>query len=259
VGNRRVRDSASLASLLDSWLLHLRAERKSPKTVKVYGDGVRRFLAWCKASGSQALLDRPTVNAFITDLLDNGAEPATARSRHLSLKRFSAWLAEEEEIPRDELFGSKPPKLDVKVVPVLTEDQLSKLLKVCAGKDFRAVRDTAIIRLMIETGARAGEVIAMTIDDMDLARGSAVVRRGKGGKGRRIPIGPQASRSIDRALGSGPPRGVRRREATGRRGGRGHRRVRPRQERDRPADPGRRGTNRRRAGIDRRQPGPVAR
>jgi integrase/recombinase XerD len=206
VGNRRVRDSANpgrvtdLASLLDSWLLHLRAERKSPKTVKVYGDGVRRFLAWCRASDSDALLDRPTVNAFITDLLDNGAEPATARSRHLSLKRFSAWLTEEEEIPRDELFGSKPPKLDVKVVPVLTEEQLTKLLKVCAGKDFRDVRDTAIVRLMIETGARAGEVIAMTLDDIDLTRGSAVVRRGKGGKGRRIPIGPQASRSIDRYL-----------------------------------------------------------
>lgn len=157
-------------------------------------------MVWCKETSQPATLDRPTVNAFITDLLDNGAEPATARSRHLSLKRFSAWLAEEEEIPRDELFGSKPPKLDVKVVPVLTEEELSKLLRVCAGKDFRDVRDTAIVRLMLETGARAGEVIAMTLDDIDLTRGSAVVRRGKGGKGRRIPIGPQTGRAIDRYL-----------------------------------------------------------
>jgi site-specific recombinase XerD len=186
--------------LLDSWLLHLRAERKSPKTVKVYGDGVRRFLVWCKDSGHEPFLDRPTMAAFLTDLLDNGAEPATARSRHLSVKRFSAWLAEEEEIPSDELFGSKPPKLDVKVVPVLTEDEITRLLKACAGKDFREIRDTAIIRLMIETGARAGEVIAMTLDDIDLTRGSAVVRRGKGGKGRRIPIGPQTGRAVDRYL-----------------------------------------------------------
>jgi integrase len=71
---------------------------------------------------------------------------------------------------------------------------------VCQGKDFRDRRDEAIVRLMIETGARAGEVVAMTLDDVDLGHGSAVVRRGKGGKGRRIPIGPRTSASIDRYL-----------------------------------------------------------
>jgi len=157
-------------------------------------------LAWCANSDCDTNLDRPTVNAFIASLHDAGLEPATVRSRHLALKRFSAWLFDEEEIPRDELLGTKPPKLDVKVVPTLTEDQITKLLKACAGKDLRDRRDEAIVRLMIETGARAGEVIAMTLDDVDLSRGSAVVRRGKGGKGRRIPIGPRTSASIDRYL-----------------------------------------------------------
>jgi site-specific recombinase XerD len=188
--------------LLDSWLLHLRAERKSPETVKAYGDGVRRFLAWCAAQDASCVLDRPTVNAFITSLLDAGLEPSTVRSRHLALKRFSAWLFEEEEIPSDELLGSKPPKLDQKIVPTLDEDQITRLLKACAGKDLRDRRDEAIIRLMLETGARAGEVVAMTLDDVDLSRGSAVVRRGKGGKGRRIPIGPRTSSAIDRYLRS---------------------------------------------------------
>ncbi|GAA1262517.1 hypothetical protein GCM10009609_26880 [Pseudonocardia aurantiaca] len=31
--------------------MSLRAERKSPATIKVYGDGVRRFLVWCDATG----------------------------------------------------------------------------------------------------------------------------------------------------------------------------------------------------------------
>jgi site-specific recombinase XerD len=202
VGNRRVRDSASVdpAALLDSWLLHLRAERKSPETVKAYGDGVRRFLAWCSAEGVPPVLDRPTVNAFITSLLDKGAEPSTARSRHLALRRFSAWLLDEGEIPSDQLVGSKPPKLDQKIIPVLTEGQIQALLKASQGREFRDLRDAAIIRLMIETGARAGEVVLLTLDDIDLTRGSVVIRRGKGGKARRVPVGPQTSRSIDRYL-----------------------------------------------------------
>src|SRR3954451_198240 len=86
-----------LAYLLSSWELALRAERKSPQTVKSYGDGVRRFLGWCAEQDRPAVLDRATVTAFIADLLDRGAEPATARSRHLALRVFSGWLLDEGE------------------------------------------------------------------------------------------------------------------------------------------------------------------
>lgn len=189
-----------LELLLSSWLLHLRAERKSPATVKQYGDGVRRFLAWADETSADPVLDRTTVNMFTTDLLDAGAEPATARSRHLALRRFSAWLLEEGELEHDELVSSKPPKLDVKVTPSLTEDELKRLIKACAGTELRERRDEAVIRLMAETGARAGEVIGLAVPDIDLARGIAVVRRGKGGKGRTVPFGPQTGRAIDRYL-----------------------------------------------------------
>ena len=47
---RRPLPPPDLRMLLGSWELHLRAERKSPQTVKAYGDGVRRFLAWCQAA-----------------------------------------------------------------------------------------------------------------------------------------------------------------------------------------------------------------
>ena len=51
-------------SLLDSWLLHLEAERKSPQTLKAYGDGVRRYLDWAADTGVDPVLDKPTVEAF---------------------------------------------------------------------------------------------------------------------------------------------------------------------------------------------------
>lgn len=187
-------------ALQDSWALHLRAERKSAQTVKTYTDGLKRFIVWCQQTGTAPDLTRPVVNAFVADLIDEGVEAATARSRQLSLRRFSAWLAEEGEIDDDLLLGLKPPKLDSKIVPELTEDQLKALIKACAGKDFWERRDEAIIRLMIETGARAGEVINMEVGDVDLAAGTVIVRRGKGGKGRRCPVGPQTCRAVDRYL-----------------------------------------------------------
>jgi site-specific recombinase XerD len=188
-----------LAVLLPSWELALRAERKSAETVKSYGDGIRRFLAWAETAGRPAVLDRATVAAFVADLLDAGAEPTTARSRQLSLRRFSAWLVDEGELERDELLGAKPPKLDVKVVEPLTEAQIKALISACSGVDpFRDRRDEAIIRFMVETGSRAGEVAALELADVDLAAGTAIVRRGKGGKGRVVPFGPQTGRALDR-------------------------------------------------------------
>jgi integrase/recombinase XerD len=189
-----------LALLLPSWELSLRAERKSPQTIKTYTDGVHRYLAWCAENDLPVALDRTQVQAFVADLLDGGAQPATARSRHLAVRRYAAWLAEEGEIATDPLVGIRPPKLDTKVVDPLTDDQLRALIAACHGTDMRDRRDEALVRLMAETGARAGEVLGMQVPDVTLAQGTAVVRRGKGGRGRVVPFGPQTTKALDRYL-----------------------------------------------------------
>jgi site-specific recombinase XerD len=191
-----------LVSLLESWAIHLRADNKAPGTLSAYLGGVRKFLRWCEAEGRPAVLDRRTVSAFVAGLLDNGDEAATAVARQLAVRRFSAWLAEEGEIARDELVGLKPPRIDVKLVHPLSEAQLRKLFDACTvGPDqFRNRRDEAIARLMNETGLRAGETVALSVADVDLAKGEVTVHRGKGGKGRRAPIGPQTVRALDRYM-----------------------------------------------------------
>jgi site-specific recombinase XerD len=185
--------------MLKSWELALRAERKSAQTIKSYGDGVRAFLRWCDKRGHSPALDREHMKAFVADLLDDGAEPATARARQLGMRRFSAWLEEEGEIDSDPLIGLKAPKLDAKVVNSLSDAELRQLIKACSGKEFRDRRDEAIVRLMSETGMRAGELIGLAVDDIDLD-GAVTVRRGKGGKGRVAPFGPHTARAIDRYI-----------------------------------------------------------
>jgi integrase/recombinase XerD len=190
-----------LDTLLDSWLLALRAERKSPATLTSYGKGVRSFLNWCETQHRPAELDRATVIAFTAGLLDDGLDANTVKSRQGSVRRFSKWLADEGEIPADQLIGVKPPKLDQKIIEPFTDPEIKALLKACTvGDPFMARRDEAIVRVMVECGLRAGEVVALTLDDLDLPGGTAVVRRGKGGRGRVVPIGPQAVRALDRYI-----------------------------------------------------------
>lgn len=189
-----------LVALLPSWELALRAQRKSPATVKSYGDAVRAFVRWCEAEGTPAVLTKPNLNGFVAGLLESGRSASTARSRQLGVRRFAEWLEEEGEIESDPLLGIKAPKLDLQVIEPLTTEELKSLLKACQGREMRDRRDEALVRFMAETGARAGEVIGLEVGDVDLKAQTAVIRRGKGGKGRIVPFGPQTGAAIDRYM-----------------------------------------------------------
>ena len=187
---------------MESWTLALTAERKSPATIRLYTDGARAFLRWresTKPSGG-FVPDKSTAQAWVADLLGNGAEPATAHARLKALRRFTAWLAEEGEVKVDPLAGIGQVRVDTKVTRALSDDELKALLATCRGRSLRDCRDTALIRFMTETGARSAETVGLQVDDIDLKLGLAVIRRGKGGRGRVVPISPQTVAAVDRYL-----------------------------------------------------------
>jgi site-specific recombinase XerD len=188
-----------IAALLPSWELALRAERKSPATLRSYLDGVNTYLRWCENTGTVGLT-KTAVQAWVADMLDGGAEAASVRTRLKGLRQFTAWAAAEGELDEDPLAGMRSPTVDVKVVQPLSTEDLQLLIKACAGKSLADRRDEALVRLMAETGARAAEVVGIQTADVDLGRGLVVIRRGKGGKGRVVPFGPQTGVAIDRYM-----------------------------------------------------------
>ena len=167
IGYHSPRAGPDFAELLGSWELHLRAERKSPHTVESYGDGVRAYLVLVRANGKPVVLDRQQLREFIDDLLT--AAPSPHRRRPSAGGPALLGLAGRGgEQDADPLLGVQSPKLDKPVIEPLTDDELRAMLKACRGPDLRDKRDEAILRLMFTTGARAGEVVALQVDDLDL-------------------------------------------------------------------------------------------
>lgn len=198
-------ETADLADLVPSWTLHLRAGRKSEGTIRTYLAGVAPYLSWCETT-ARVPLARQTLEAWTAALLDGGASAATAKTRMMAVRHFGRWLAEEGEIPDNPFERVKAPKVDEPVVPVLTDDQLRALIAACEPPkgettglpSLRHRRDEAIVRLLADAGLRAGECIALHVEDVDLVQMTAVVRRGKGGKGRTVPFNARTARAIDR-------------------------------------------------------------
>lgn len=190
-----------LADLAASFSRDLKAEGRSERTVVLYNQAIRFFSSWLTDRGRTTTLDeltRSAIRAWLADLTDRN-QASTVATRHRSLHRFCLWLLAEGEIDADPMAGMQLPRATQKPVPVLSDAELTALLKACSGKTFTARRDEAIVRILLDCGLRVSELAGLALEDVDLDRETAVVA-GKGRKMRPVYFGARTVRAIDRYL-----------------------------------------------------------
>lgn len=92
--------------------------------------------------------------------------------------------------PASELDLPRP----VRALPrtVLGRRQVERMLRKADLRTAAGVRDRAILELLYSTGMRRAELLAVELSDIDREARVVLVRRGKGRKDRRIPIGERA-------------------------------------------------------------------
>jgi len=186
--------------LLRSFERHLRAENRSDQTVATYLIALRQAEAFLTGSRGTTLAEagRADLEAYLGDLLTRRA-PATAATYYKVLKILYGWLAEEDEIPVSPMAKMRPPIVPDQPVPVIPDDGLRRLLAACAGKGFEARRDTAMIMLLLDTGARRAELVDLKLAHVDLDLDVLLVL-GKGRRERALPFGHKAGAALDRYL-----------------------------------------------------------
>jgi site-specific recombinase XerC len=90
--------------------------------------------------------------------------------RYRGLFRFCSWLVKEDELADNPMATLSPPTLQMKPVPIISDEELVALMKACAGKDFNSRRDEALIRLLLDCGVRVSEACSLKVSDIDLDR-----------------------------------------------------------------------------------------
>jgi site-specific recombinase XerD len=93
----------------------------------------------------------------------------------------------------------KPPHVPEQPVAVLSDEQLRALLATCKGNEFIERRDTALVRLLVDTGIRSSELLGLTVVDLDFEQDVALVL-GKGGRGRAVPFGNRTAEALRRYI-----------------------------------------------------------
>jgi len=200
-GNPRNLDAGSFQPMVDSWDLHLRAEKKSPKTVRTYLEAAQWLAAEYLIPAGFAGWDEVRakhVQEWIILLLGRYSD-SYANNQFRALQQFFKWRATEDpDEPRaNPMAGLKPPKIGDKLIPVFTGDELAALLGTCKGGGFQNRRDYAIISMFKDTGARLSELAGLGKDDIAPREREAVVT-GKGDKQRTIRFTYDTARALDR-------------------------------------------------------------
>jgi site-specific recombinase XerD len=77
----------------------------------------------------------------------------------------------------------------------LDPDQVERLFHSADHRSTVGLRDAAIVRLLVRLGLRAGEVAALTLDDLDWRAGQFVVH-GKGAHVSRLPLPPDVGKDL---------------------------------------------------------------
>ncbi len=188
----------------------LRARRRSPKTIKSYLEAVDLFREFAVRAGMPTTVDRVNrdhIETFIADQLERW-RPKTAQIRFGALQQFCKWCVEEGEITESPMRNMKPPSIPETLVPVVSDEDVKRLLSTCEGKraastplsdaeKFTRQRDAAVLRLFVDCGLRLSEVVGMTEGDIDWTLETVMVT-GKGARPRAVPFSARTAQAVDR-------------------------------------------------------------
>jgi len=181
-------------ALGDRFLEMLRVQRGASKhTLRAYGRTIRLFTRHVDAIDSSLVTaTRPQLRSFLFQV-GRGRSSATL-ARHVSaLKSLYRWLLRIGAVEESVAEGLQAPRVGRHLPRVLATHQTEAILD---GPSPLPVQDRAMIEVLYGAGLRVAELSALDIADVDLQTRMVTVRRGKGGKERRVPVGPPAVQAV---------------------------------------------------------------
>ena len=127
-----------------------------------------------------------------------GHNPDGIHAAYRVVRTFLYWWEVETETEgwKNPITKVKAPKLAIEPLAPVPLDAVGKMLAVCTGKDLLALRDKALLLFLLDTGARAAEVCAVNLEDVDLVGGGVIVKCGKGRKQRVVFLKQKARRAL---------------------------------------------------------------
>lgn len=193
--------SGPVELVLESYRRYLLVERGlSVITARVYVDAVRSFLVSRVLPGGRQIdlqgLRAGDVTAFVVGRCPAQSR-AAAKQTTTALRSLLVYLHLAGEIDRP-LAGAVPSVAGWRLAGLpkgLEPGQVQALLASCDRGTVSGRRDFAILTMLARLGMRAGEIAALSLDDVNWRAGEITIR-GKGDRRERLPLPADVGQAI---------------------------------------------------------------
>ncbi|MEE9288943.1 MAG: tyrosine recombinase XerC [Bacteroidota bacterium] len=187
--------------LIRKYLTYLAKERQfSPHTVTAYQNDLRQFVEFLDLhfSGTQYALgsiDNVTVRLYLGELLDRGLTKKSIVRKLAAVRSFFTYLVRQSIARYNPAATIGTPKLEKRLPLFLDEGSMEKILAAPDRSNRNGIRDAAVMELLYSTGIRLGELLRLSLEDVDFENRTIKVL-GKGSKQRVVPFGKKASEAL---------------------------------------------------------------
>lgn len=165
--------------------------RRSEHTRRAYTQHLNTWITWCHANGVDVLEARHAqVQLWLAHREEAGDSESTRAARLAAVSSWYRWLQREDVVSRNpaDLQPEERPRFNSAPTPALSNHQGEQLL---GAADRHSLRTSALVALMLYTGARIAELLNADTADIIQVAGITVLRiTGKGRKKRDLPLIP---------------------------------------------------------------------
>jgi integrase/recombinase XerD len=190
----------------EDFLVWLVAEKgRSPNTISAYRRDLTAYGAFLHGRGlTLADVQEDDIARYVAEMQGAGRKPASVKRALVAVRTMHRFLVVEEHLPTDPAADLDPQRVPAGVPKALTEEEAETLLAAVVGDDPVALRDRAMLEVLYGTGVRIGELVGLSLADLDLERGF-LRAFGKGSKERLVPVGRLAREATAAYLANGRP------------------------------------------------------
>jgi len=210
-----IHPSPSPRRLLRGYLAHLRARACAEGTVRNSTLYLGNFLTWLETQRVRTIrrVRRRHLEHYQRHLhayRKRDGQPLAVMGQHVRLttiQGFFRWLTRRDHLMANPAADLELPRLGVRLPhAVLTAGEAEAIIAQPNPATTVGLRDRVILEILYSTGMRRHELCGLRLDDLDLERGTVLVREGKGRKDRMLPLGLRATDWLRRYLQRGRPK-----------------------------------------------------
>ncbi|MDT8406598.1 MAG: tyrosine recombinase XerC [Methylococcales bacterium] len=179
---------------LSAFLDYLRYQKNaSPHSLSAYRLDLEQLRDYCRKHTltDWATLTTADIRAFIAQRHRQGIHGKSLQRQLSAIRGLYRYLLTQNLTEQNPAQSVRAPKSPRKLPNVLDVDQTAALLDAPADS-LLEVRDQAMFELFYSSGLRLSELTELDLDDLNIQTASVLVKAGKGGKSRLLPVGSKA-------------------------------------------------------------------